>query len=107
VSGPPGGRAEPEAERAKPLLQNLRSAFPSVQLSWADGSYAGKLVTWATTALQLTLEIVRHPDDLHAFTVLPRRWVVERTLSWITRHRRTVRDYERLPTATRPTSTGP
>jgi transposase len=28
--------------------------------------------------------------------VLPRRWVVERTLSWITRHRRTVRDYERL-----------
>jgi len=29
--------------------------------------------------------------------VLPRWWVVERTLSWITRHRRTVRDYERLP----------
>ena len=30
-------------------------------------------------------------------TDLPRRWVVERTLAWITRHRRTVRDYERLP----------
>jgi putative transposase len=29
--------------------------------------------------------------------VLPRRWVVERTLAWITRCRRTVRDYERLP----------
>jgi len=28
--------------------------------------------------------------------VLPRRWVVERTRSWVTRHRRTVRDYERL-----------
>ena len=36
------------------------------------------------------------PDDLHTFQVLPRRWVVERTLAWITRHRRTVRDYERL-----------
>ena len=47
--------------------------------------------------LALTLEIVRRPDDLHTFKVLPRRWVVERTLSWITRHRRTVRDYERLP----------
>jgi putative transposase len=31
------------------------------------------------------------------FQVLPRRWVVERTLSWISRCRRTVRDYERLP----------
>jgi len=29
--------------------------------------------------------------------VLPRRWVVERTFAWITRSRRTVRDYERLP----------
>ena len=43
------------------------------------------------------MEIVKRPDDLHAFKVLPRRWVVERTLAWITRHRRTVRDYERLP----------
>ena len=34
---------------------------------------------------------------LHTFKVLPRRWVVERTLLWITWHRRTVRDYERLP----------
>jgi transposase len=58
--------------------------------------YAGKLVTWAQTTLKLTLEIVKRPDDLHTFQVLPRRWVVERTLSWITRHRRTVRDYERL-----------
>lgn len=31
------------------------------------------------------------------FVVLPRRWAVERTLAWITRHRRCVRDYERLP----------
>ncbi len=49
------------------------------------------------TRVKLTLQIVKRPDDLHTFKVLPRRWVVERTLSWITRHRRTVRDYERLP----------
>ncbi len=35
--------------------------------------------------------------DLHTFTVLPRRWVVERTLAWITSYRRCARDYERLP----------
>ena len=40
---------------------------------------------------------MERPDDLHTFKVLPRRWVAGRTLAWITRHRRTVRDYERLP----------
>ena len=86
-----------DRDAAKPLLWNLRKAFPQIRLAWADGGYAGKLVTWAKTALNLTLEIVKRPDDLHTFKVLPRRWVVERTLAWITRHRRTIRDYERLP----------
>ena len=40
---------------------------------------------------------MKRPDDLHTFQVLPRRRVVGRALSWITRHRRTVRDYEHLP----------
>jgi hypothetical protein len=53
-------------------------------------------MTWARTTLKprLTLQIVKRPGDLHTFQVLPRRWVVERTLAWITRCRRTVRDYE-------------
>jgi transposase len=82
-----------DRDAARPLLWNLRRAFPSVKLAWADGGYAGKLVTWAKTRLRLTLQIVRRPDDLHTFQVLP-RWVVERTLSWITAT--AVRDYERL-----------
>jgi transposase len=85
-----------DRDAARPLLWNLRRAFPAVKLAWADGGYAGKLVTWAKTWLRLRVEIVKRPDDLHTFQVLPRRWVVERTLAWITRHRRTVRDYERL-----------
>jgi transposase len=85
-----------DRDAAKPLLWNLKKASPKIRLAWADGGYAGKLVTWAKRALRLTLEIVRRPDDLHTFQVLPRRWVVERTLAWITRCRRTVRDYERL-----------
>jgi transposase len=86
-----------DRDAARPLLWNLRKAFPSIRLTWADGGYAGKLVTWAKTTLKLTTQIVKRPDDLHTFKVLPRRWVVERTFAWITRHRRTVRDYERLP----------
>jgi len=73
------------------------AAFLSIKLAWADGGYAGKPVTWAKSQVRLGLEIVKRPDDLHTFKVLPRRWVVERTLAWITRCRRTVRDYERLP----------
>ncbi|MGH7732694.1 MAG: IS5 family transposase, partial [Gemmatimonadales bacterium] len=72
-----------DRDAAKPLLQNLRRAFPGVKLTWADGGYAGKLVTWAAGALKLTLTIVKRPDDLHTFQVLPRRWVVERTFAWI------------------------
>ena len=88
-----------DRDAARPLLWNLRRAFPKIKLAWADGGYAGKLVTWAKAKLKpkLELQIVKRPDDLHTFQVLPRRWVVERTLGWITRCRRTVRDYERLP----------
>ena len=86
-----------DRDGARPLLWNLARAFPAVTLAWADGGYAGKLVTWAKTKLRLTVQIVKRPEDLHTFQVLPRRWVVERTLAWITRCRRTVRDYERLP----------
>jgi transposase len=86
-----------DRDAAKPLLWNLRKALPQVKLAWADGGYAGKLVTWAKTALKLALQIVNRPGDLHTFQVLPRRRVVGRTLAWITRHRCTVRDYERLP----------
>jgi transposase len=42
------------------------------------------------------VEIVKRPDDLHTFKVLPHRRVAGRTLAWTTRHRRTVRDYEGL-----------
>ena len=86
-----------DRDAARPLLWNLRRAYPSITLTWADGIYAGRLVTWAASALKLTIQVVRRPGDLHTFQVLPRRWVVERTLAWITRCRRTVRDYERLP----------
>lgn len=41
-----------------------------------------------------TLEIVRRCDR-HRFIVLTKRWIVERTLAWISRCRRLARDYER------------
>lgn len=58
---------------------------------------AGRLVDWAAEKCRLTLQIVKRCDDTAGFVVLPRRWVVERTLSWLMRSRRLVRDYETLP----------
>jgi len=77
------------------LLSLLRERFSTIVLTWADGGYAGRLLTWAAKALRLTVTIVKRSDDTKGFAVLPRRWVVERTLGWLTRNRRLVRDYER------------
>jgi transposase len=86
-----------DRDAARPLLWNLHRACPRVRLAWADSGYqTHRLTAWAT-ALHITLQIVRRPNDLHTFAVLPRRWVVERTFAWISKHRRTVRDYEKLP----------
>ena len=61
---------------------------------WADGGYAGALLLLASKLWRCTVEIVKR-SDLHTFKVLPRRWVVERTLGWLGRYRRLNRDYER------------
>ena len=60
---------------------------------WADGGYAGRLVGYARELLRVTVEIVRKREGQRTFEVLPRRWVVERTLSWISRCRRLAHDY--------------
>jgi transposase len=51
----------------------------------------------AKPVLRMSVPIVRRGDDITGFVVLPCRWVVERTLSWICQRRRCVRDNERLP----------
>src|SRR3954453_18365718 len=79
------------------LLAALRARFSTITLIWADGGYAGRLVTWAQAVLAFTVTFGKRTDDLASFRVIPRRWVVERTLAWISKHRRCVRDYETLP----------
>jgi putative transposase len=63
---------------------------------WADSAYRGTLVTTAKDTYNITIDIAPTPTS-HGFTVVPRRWVVERSLAWYSRRRRCARDYERLP----------
>jgi transposase len=79
------------------ILKRLAATIGSVRHVFADGGYQGQLVAIAKRAWAITVEVVRKPADQRGFAVLPRRWVVERTFSWLMRQRRLVRDYERLP----------
>ncbi|WP_229867470.1 IS5 family transposase [Streptomyces gelaticus] len=85
-----------DREAAAPLLERARASHRSLRLIWADGGYTGMLVDWAGEKLHLVLEIVKRSDEPR-FVVLPRRWVVERTLSRLMRSRRLARGYETLP----------
>lgn len=79
------------------ILNRLDDRRRKLRHVFADGGFAGRLVEWAATILRMTVEVVRKPDGQRGFAVLPRRWAVERTLAWITAHRRLARDYERHP----------
>ena len=64
---------------------------------WADAGYDARQVKAAVARLPvLQMQIVRRSDDTKGFKIQPRRWVVERTFSWIGRNRRLAKDYENL-----------
>ena len=83
-----------DRDGAKLVLAKLKGHFPRLKLIWADGGYAGQLVDWAYAFGGWLIEVVKR--NSHSFEVLPRRWVVERTLGWLGRNRRLSKDYEEL-----------
>lgn len=88
-----------DRDGAKLVLSQLRHRFSQLRLIWADGAYAGRLVSWVRQLRiqrRLRLDIIKRNDDVKGFEVLPRRWVVERTFGWICRNRRMSKDYEYL-----------
>lgn len=87
------------------------TSFPRLQHIWADQGYTGTLVRWAAQEYGWTVQVVypadrqlkRYAPDVLAdlgyassFKVIPHRWIVERTFSWLGRQRRLSKDYERL-----------
>lgn len=72
----------------------LQGPWPRMQHVWADGGYAGQLIAWVLNLCQWVLEIVKRTDDGKGFKLLPKRWVVERTFSWLSNYRRLSRHYE-------------
>jgi transposase len=84
-----------DRDGARLVLQQARRRFPFIETIFADAGYQGPKATRAVAATgSWRLTIVKR-TDAHKFIVLPKRWIVERTLAWISRNRRLMRDFER------------
>ena len=85
-----------DADSAGDLLNRIKGLYCWLKAVFADSIYDRVPVLLACFLLGLTLIIVRRIAGT-GFIVLPRRWVVERSLGWFGRYRRLSKDYEELP----------
>jgi putative transposase len=76
------------------LVERLQGQRPRLELLWGDSKYGGQFREYAAAERGWRVETVKRPVGTKGFEVLPRRWVVERTLGWWGRYRRLSRDYE-------------
>ncbi len=67
--------------------------FGTIQTVFVDGGYTGTLIDWAKQMFGCTVQVVK-PTDQHLFKVLPKRWFVERSFSWLNCSRRLSKEYE-------------
>ena len=114
----------PDQDGLRLLLQSARTELSRLKHLWLDAGYEGRGRRWAEDVMGLSVAVVRKPPKPgpekvakiwaeewakegekvdwqrlmlpRGFGVLPRRWVVERTFSWLGQNRRMSKDYERL-----------
>ena len=79
-------------------MATLFGLFPFLRKLYADGGYQGPMFQKALKRVlrQVDLEIVKRSDHAKGFQVLPKRWIVERTIGWLNRCRRLAKDCENL-----------
>jgi putative transposase len=83
-----------DRDGAKLVLKKAKKLFSRIKKVFSDQGYAGKLVDWTKQKIGWALEVVKREGK--GFVILPKRWIVERTNSWICKARRLDRNYEQL-----------
>ena len=85
-----------DRDGAPDVLAAVAERYPMLRHIFADGGYAGPKLRDALNAIgRWTVQIVKRSDTAEGFEILPRRWVVERTLAWLGRCRRLSKDREK------------
>ena len=80
------------------VMATLFGMFPFLKTLFADSGYQGPKFAKALAKVlpHLDIEIVKRSDQVSGFVVLPKRWIVERTIAWLNRCRRLAKDWENL-----------
>ena len=77
------------------VLGGVIQRFPWLRHVFADGGYAGQKLKDALKPMgSWMIAIIKRSDKVKGFEILPRRWVVERTIAWLNRNRRLAKDFE-------------
>ena len=79
---------------ARLLLTRLGGVGKKLRTVWVDGTYRGTLLVWVAERCRFRLQAVLRTEEQQGFVVLPRRWVVERTVAWLSQCRRLSQDDE-------------
>ncbi|OYV68750.1 MAG: IS5/IS1182 family transposase, partial [Acidiphilium sp. 21-60-14] len=84
-----------DLDGAPAVIESVRDSYPSLVKLFADGGYAGEKLRTAIAHIEsLAIDIVKRSDSAASFVVLAKRWVVERTFTWLNRCRRLAKDWE-------------
>jgi hypothetical protein len=80
------------------LFSTLFGRLPFFKKLFAGKAYQGRIFATAIGAISpgLHIEIVKRSDHAKGFVILPKRWIVERSIAWLNRCRRLAKDWENL-----------
>lgn len=91
--------SEQDRRQVKALAKEVQKVTnKSVEVAFVDQGYTGEQPAADAARQGIELSVVKLPEAKRGFVLLPRRWVVERSIAWAARFRRLAKDYERLPT---------